>query len=273
MSISETEAIVLRTYNLAEADKIVVCLTRHAGLIRAVARGARRLKSRFGASLEPFTWLLINYYEKEGRELVSLRQAEIQRSFFALASDAQVLATCAAMSELILEFAPPHEPNEKLFRMLKSCLMTIANDGAPSAEVTANYFKLWLLKLSGFLPETKSCADCRRRFNEHEKVYLNAEGRFRCADCSQRVGVVLSAEAYAELRAALRLAPQEYAARPHELAAQQEIAALLEKLIERVLERALRREPDYARGKSKIEATRKRLTEGQRADANGRQID
>ena len=55
MGLIEAEGIVLRSYNLAEADKIVVCLTRHAGVVRTVARGARRLKSRFGAGLEPFT--------------------------------------------------------------------------------------------------------------------------------------------------------------------------------------------------------------------------
>ena len=53
MGLVETEAFVLRTYKLAEADKIVLCLTREAGLVRGVARGARRLKSRYGASLEP----------------------------------------------------------------------------------------------------------------------------------------------------------------------------------------------------------------------------
>ena len=59
----DSEAIVLRTYDLAEADKIVVCLTREAGVVRAVARGARRLKSRFGGGLEPFTLIRLSYYD------------------------------------------------------------------------------------------------------------------------------------------------------------------------------------------------------------------
>ncbi|MBD0370802.1 MAG: DNA repair protein RecO, partial [Pyrinomonadaceae bacterium] len=84
MGLVETEAIVLRSYNLAEADKIVVCLTRSTGVVRAVAHGARRLKSRFGAGLEPFTFVQMSYHEKEGRELVTLRQLEIARSYFSL---------------------------------------------------------------------------------------------------------------------------------------------------------------------------------------------
>src|SRR5215216_4935890 len=107
MGLVETEGIVLRTYNLAEADKIVVCLTRQAGVVRAVARGARRMKSRFGAGLEPFTIISLAYYEKEGRELVSMRQAEIIRSFFNLAQSAETVGALAYMSELVIEFAPP----------------------------------------------------------------------------------------------------------------------------------------------------------------------
>ena len=77
MGLVETEAIILRTYNLAEADKIVICLTRKAGVVRGVARGSRRLKSRFGAGLEPVTLVSLSYHEKERSELVALRQAEI----------------------------------------------------------------------------------------------------------------------------------------------------------------------------------------------------
>ncbi len=75
MALVETEALVLRTYNFGEADKIVVCLTHAAGVIRAVAKGCRKLKSRFGAALEPFTLTRITYYQKENQELVALSQA------------------------------------------------------------------------------------------------------------------------------------------------------------------------------------------------------
>ena len=77
MSLFETEALILRTYNLAEADKIVVCLSRQSGLIRGVAKNCRKLKNRFGASLEPFTLINLTYFEKENQELVSFSQTEI----------------------------------------------------------------------------------------------------------------------------------------------------------------------------------------------------
>ncbi len=67
MQIRETEAFILRTYNLAEADKIVVCFSKEIGVLRGVAKGARRLKSKFGASLEPYTHVVLTLYEKEGQ--------------------------------------------------------------------------------------------------------------------------------------------------------------------------------------------------------------
>ncbi|HXI25073.1 MAG TPA: DNA repair protein RecO, partial [Pyrinomonadaceae bacterium] len=86
MKLVTTDAIVLRSYNLAEADRIVVCLTRSVGLVRAVAKGARRMKSRFGAALEPFTLIRLSFHERENRDLVGISNAEILTSYFNLNS-------------------------------------------------------------------------------------------------------------------------------------------------------------------------------------------
>src|ERR1044072_3414061 len=108
MALFESEALILRTYNLAEADKIVVCLSRSAGLIRGVAKGCRKLRNRFGASLEPFTFVNLTYYEKENQELVSIRQTEILKSNFNLSSDPSILTALAYLGDLLIEFSPPH---------------------------------------------------------------------------------------------------------------------------------------------------------------------
>src|SRR6266581_7962645 len=122
MGLVNTDAIVLRTYNLAEADRIAVCLTRSAGLVRAVAKGARRMKSRFGAALEPFTLVKLAFYEKENRELVTISTAEILKSRFDLAAEIEGADVLAYIGELVSEFAPPHEANEKMFRMVAACI-------------------------------------------------------------------------------------------------------------------------------------------------------
>src|SRR5262245_9647561 len=154
MALFETEALILRTYNLAEADKIVVCLSRSAGLIRGVAKGCRKLKNRFGAALEPFTLVNLTYYEKENQELVSLRQTEILRSHFNLASDASILTGFAYMGDLLIEFSPPHQANDNLFRMVSACFDAVSQ-GPNDLQSILRYFEVWLLKIEGFLPDLK----------------------------------------------------------------------------------------------------------------------
>jgi DNA repair protein RecO (recombination protein O) len=238
MGLVEAEGIVLRSYNLAEADKIVVCLTRHAGVVRTVARGARRLKSRFGAGLEPFTIIALTYYEKEGRELVSLRQAEIIRSFFGLAASAETVAALAYMSELVMEFAPPHEPNERLFRMVRAVVEALAST-PESLPALIRYFEIWTLRLAGFLPDLRLCAECGKRLGEASSVYLNAEFKARCGPCSNHLGKELSEAGHRQLRSAQRLSPAEFAATASGLNAgtMNELAELSQGLIGRVLER------------------------------------
>src|ERR1043166_8365500 len=126
MRLVTTDAIVLRSYNLAEADRIVVCLTRSVGLVRAVAKGARRMKSRFGAALEPFTLIRLSFHERENRDLVALSSAEILTSYFNLNSRVESAELLAYMGELVAEFAPPHEADERLFRMLAACIESLA---------------------------------------------------------------------------------------------------------------------------------------------------
>lgn len=242
MGLVESEAIVLRTYNLAEADKIVICLTRKAGLVRAVARGARRLKSKYGAGLEPYTVLSLSFYEKEGRELVSVREAEIVRSYFHLSKSAETMTALAYMSELVLSFAPPHEPNEKLFRMTSACLAALEQTPEVVQAVT-RYFEVWLLKLAGFFPNMRACAECGKRLGSETGVYLNVEGRARCYACSIGQGIQLSTEAYAQIEATQRLSPDQFARSygvAQAAAAQSEVAQLTKRLIERILEREMR---------------------------------
>jgi DNA repair protein RecO (recombination protein O) len=238
MGLIEAEGIVLRSYNLAEADKIVVCLTRHAGVVRTVARGARRLKSRFGAGLEPFTIIALTYYEKEGRELVSLRQADIIRSFFGLASSSEAVSALAYMSELVMEFAPPHEPNERLFRMVSAVVEALSKTPL-DLQALVRYFEIWTLRLAGYLPDLRACADCSKRLGEDSHVYFNAEFKARCGQCSNRLGKEFSQSALKLLRNAQRLSPEDFALSVREASAgpMNELSDLSQGLIGRVLER------------------------------------
>src|ERR1041384_7288385 len=186
MALFETEALILRSYNLAEADKIVVCLSRSAGLIRGVAKGCRKLKNRFGAALEPFTLINLTYYEKENQELVSFRQVEILKSRFNLSSNASLLTGFAYMGDLLIDFSPPHQANDNLFRMALACFEA-ASETPEDLEAVLRYFEVWLLKLEGFLPDMRTCVNCNNTFGE-EIVYLGVDLSLRCYQCSMGRG-------------------------------------------------------------------------------------
>jgi len=238
MALLETEALVLRTYNFGEADKIVVCLTRRTGLIRGVAKGCRKLKSRFGAALEPFTLTKISYYHKENQELVSLGQVEILESHFKLSSDPDTLAGLAYMGDLVIEFSPPYEANENLFRMVKACLDAVSNSQA-DLQVILRYFEVWLLKLEGYLPDIRRCGECHREFTEAELAYMSVDSVFRCRNCSRGAGKSLSRTLQTQLRATQKLAPSPFAQASHEVpeSIHREMAELTHQLIGRVLEK------------------------------------
>lgn len=178
----ESESLVLRSYNLAEADRIVVFFTRDHGIVRGVAKGAKRLKSRFGSTLEPFSNIDLTFFQKDDRELVSIQQVELNRSFFDAASDPEFLNTFSYIADLLMAFMPPHDPSEKAFRMTKACLETPLN-GAGDLAAVRLYFELWLLRLGGYLPDWASCGDCGRILDVAETVVLTPDFHLTCAGC------------------------------------------------------------------------------------------
>lgn len=240
----ETEALVLRTYNFAEADKIVVCLTRSSGVVRGVAKGCRKLKSRFGAALEPFTLIKLSYHHKENQELVSFRNTEIVRSHFDLSSQAETLAALAYMGDLVLEFSPPFEANDLLFRMVNACLEAMS-EGEANLQVILRYFEVWLLKLEGYLSDVRRCGECQTPFDDTELAYLNSDLMFRCRRCSQGSSSAISNRVQKQLRATQKLGPDAFAAESKEVPERihREMAELTHQIIGRVLERQPRLRP------------------------------
>lgn len=209
MALVNTDAIVLRTYNLAEADRIVVCLTRGCGLVRAVAKGARRMKSRFGAALEPFTIIRLAFYEKENRDLVKISAVEIVKSNFNLATRLEVSDLFAYIAELVGEFAPPHETNEKLFRMVIACVEALGSS-PESVNHIQTYFEIWLLRLAGLFPDTKTCSGCGASLKDEDRVFINRHGAARCGNCSGGIGSVLSLASRETLNLSQNLGPNEF---------------------------------------------------------------
>lgn len=182
MALYETEALVLRTYNLSEADKIVVFMTQNKGIIRGVAKGAKRLKSKFGGSLESSSIVHLTFIQKEERELVAIRDIDLLKSFFADTTNIHFLQKFEYLAELLIEFSPPSDPNERLYKMSKICLLT-ASENPEFLDSVVLYFELWVLRLGGFLPVWDKCQKCRRIVPETESANLNFEFQMICTKC------------------------------------------------------------------------------------------
>src|SRR5262249_514148 len=158
MPLHDTEAFVLRTFSVQEADKICVFFTRNTGKLRGVAHGARRLKSRYGASLEPFTEVSLVYFQRENKDLVSISSSENIPSQCVEGFSSERLGVIHYLAELVIEFTPDQEPNELIYRLITATLSALRD--LPSSEFPSltKYFEIWMLKLAGFLPEWKRCA-------------------------------------------------------------------------------------------------------------------
>jgi DNA repair protein RecO (recombination protein O) len=237
MRLVTTDAIVLRSYNLAESDRIVVCLTRTSGLVRAVAKGARRMKSRFGAALEPFTVIKLSYNEKENRDLMTVSSAEILKSHFDLSASLESSEVLAYMGEMVSEFAPPHETDERLFRMLSACVDALAEQRGCERTLT-RYFEIWLLRLAGLFPDFRACAACGLALETAALTTIDAEMRPLCDNCSRTDASVLTPEAIKLIRVTHQLSPfefvEQYALTDRQYA---EIGDLTHRLITRAIER------------------------------------
>jgi DNA repair protein RecO (recombination protein O) len=149
-----SEALVLRTYPLKEADLVVSFLTRDQGMLRGVAKRARRPKNPFGAGLERLSHVRMAYFQRETRELVNLDSCELIRSQFGLVSDYWAGVALDYFAEVTEQLLPAAEPNERFFRLL----LAVLDDLQPETKVwrAVTYFSLWALRLSGWMPEMGS---------------------------------------------------------------------------------------------------------------------
>jgi DNA repair protein RecO (recombination protein O) len=159
MAAQVSETYVLRTYPFRESDLIVSFFTRDQGKLRGVAYRARKPKSSFGSGLERLSLVRLSYSQKETRELVSLTGCDLLQSQFDLLTDFEASIALDYVAEVSDHLLPPHEPNERFFRLL-AAILDYMHERAPGAIWTAiTYFSLWATRLSGFLPDMMSETD------------------------------------------------------------------------------------------------------------------
>ena len=129
MALDQTEAVILRSTAFSDQDKIVTFFSRDKGLVRGVAKGARKFGNRFGSLLEPMTFVTVFYYEKERKELVTISGCDLIESFFDIQKDPPTAVTLAYFSELVEEFFPARAHEELIFRLLLATLRALKDLG------------------------------------------------------------------------------------------------------------------------------------------------
>jgi len=222
--------IVLRTYKLGEADRIVVLLSEHHGKVRAVAKGVRKTKSRFGARLEPLSHVNLLLYR--GRELDVVSQADSIDHFRALRDDLDRLTRAVALLEVVDQLAQEREENSRLYMMLLGALRSLASRDSVLL-VPAFFWKL--LAAEGLGPELDTCVSCGSP--DTLVAYDVGEGGVLCRTC--RRGVALSPAALDLLRRILGGDLARVLAEPASAAAH-EVEVLATRAVEHHLERRLR---------------------------------
>ncbi|MDD5543728.1 MAG: DNA repair protein RecO [Acidobacteriia bacterium] len=189
MPLVNAEGLILRTLPLSESDLIAVLFTREHGKIRVVAKGARRLKSRFGGSLGPMNRVRVSYYEKENRELLYLNSCELLESAFALQSDYELQTVCAYFTEVVDVFFLEREANAPLFRLVAVILKSAALN--PGVMRLLAYFNFWVLRLSGLLPGLAVCAVCGKGLLPTGGCATGASFAVWCPGCRPQEGLLL----------------------------------------------------------------------------------
>ena len=158
MSVLTSEAVVLRTWPVHEADLIVSFFTRDYGKVEGVAKSALKSRKRFGGALEPMTVARAWFAERPRQELVRLDQLEIVRSPLSAPVDHARMAVLSFFAEVLDEALPEHDPQETVFRLLVAVLEQTTTVEQPWMPLT--YFSLWMTRLMGLLPDIAHCTAC-----------------------------------------------------------------------------------------------------------------
>lgn len=159
MGLYNTKAIVLRTINLSETDKLITFLTEDHGKIKCAAKGARSIKSKFGAALEPMSFIQLIYFGKENQNIYRANHCDILESFQSVRDDFQKIYTAVYFNELTDAMSVDGDRNAKLFHLLLETLHALKNQD--NLKTLCPLFEMRIMALSGYMPRLDHCVLCK----------------------------------------------------------------------------------------------------------------
>jgi DNA repair protein RecO (recombination protein O) len=177
---SKTEAIIISSMNLGEADKLVTFFSLDRGMLKGVAKNARKSFKRFGAGLESFTLVRLHLYEREHQELARIESAEIIEQHSGISADLGRTAAGAVMLEMVREMSPLGERNATAFLLLSHVFHLLDENADPLFLLSI--FKIKFLSLLGYQPKLDHCLSCGNQ-PKGEMIFLSMKGGILCPDC------------------------------------------------------------------------------------------
>ncbi len=236
MALKESEAIVLRSYPVREADLLVTFFTRLEGKVHGVARAAKKSKRRFGGALEPLTYVRAYYADREPHELVRLDACEILDSPLSSAVTYPRAVALGHVAELLDELLPDRESNDPAFRLTLSVLA-----GLRGSEVwlPITYFELWITRLMGYLPDLSVCMVCGRLLNGGRAFFHGLTDGLVCPKDKRLASSEMSATSRAWVAEMLRAPLESLIAEPWSKAQAADLRKFLLQTLERHIEKKL----------------------------------
>lgn len=207
MRVERSEAIILHTWSARERDKMVVFLTPDHGKRKGWAYGARGIKSRFGAALEPLAKVRIGYIEKESEEAVRIESVDLLRSLFPAQQNLASSVAATYIAEMVDTFAQANDPAERIYRLLDRSSEALLEGASPMAVVA--YAEIWILRLAGIFPSLRNCVHCGESLSR--PLRFDPAG-FVCDNCATREAFMVSNEVADVVEAIVRLPVAEMAA-------------------------------------------------------------
>lgn len=198
MAIVTTEGIVLKVHALGDTSRIVTAYTRDHGLLKFVAKGARKTPSRFGFALEPLSRSRFVFYQKPDRDLHLLSKAEVIDPLGGRLADLTRLSHAQAALELVDRLVWGEEPHDELYDLLLATLDGCARAPVASLPAVTLAFQLQLAAELGYRPRLDVCAVDGRPVSQR-RLFSPGRGGLVCEGCAGREGgvIALSAEALA----------------------------------------------------------------------------
>jgi DNA repair protein RecO (recombination protein O) len=231
-------AVVVRHGDWGEADRMLTLYTREQGMVRAVAKGARKITSRKAGHLQPFTHVSVQL--AKGRDLLIVTQAETINAFLPLHDDLTKTSHAAYVVELLYRFSYEEEGgNPTLFRLLTETLDRIEKED--DAWLAIRYYEMRLLDAVGFRPQLFECANCGREILAEDQFFSFTTGGVICPRCGQGLPnlTTISLEALKYLRHFQRSSYRDASRARPSPEVQKEAEVLMQKYFTYLLEREL----------------------------------